>query len=354
MRIQIILLCGIVASMLHLSTSQAQTTAPSAPPLIDISKAPAPQFDDPDFHGATDPAVIWVPAKKQWFMYYTQRRATMPNPNGVTWVHGSKIGIATSPDGVTWTYAGTAKGDQGLTDPLSAKGFGIEPGITWWAPGFVYENHLIHMYVTRVDGIYRAWGDKPGNRNIVHFTSEDGVNFKYISTAKLSSDRVIDAAVYKVADTWYMVYKDEAAGSRTTRSESKDMDNWTNHKIVSPDGSQEAPWVFQWKGKWWLIVDGLGNRGLRMYSSENGIEGWQHVTTVLADSAGTRTKDNNVGHHPGIIVQGEGDKQQCLVYYFTHQRNLTVMQVAEIEMGADGKPFVNRNKYAPSTQPMSN
>ena len=52
-----------------------------------------------------------------------------------------------------------------------------------------------------------------------------------------------------------------------------------------------------------------------------------------------------------MIVQGTGDKEQCLVYYFTHQRNQTVMQLAEVEMGPDGKLICNRNKYAPATQP---
>lgn len=113
--------------------------------------------------------------------------------------------------------------------------------------------------------------------------------------------------------------------------------------------------VFRWKDKWWLIVDGLGNRGLRIYQSPDGIDGWQYVSTILSDRNGTREKDNNVGHHPGIVVQGAGDKEQCLVYYFTHQGNRTVMQLAELEMGVDGKPICDRNKYtAAATQPRAN
>jgi len=337
-----------VVLLFAVCATYGQTTAPASPPVIDVAHAPAPLFDDPVWHGATDPFVVWNPAKGQWFMYYTQRRATMPNPNGVDWVHGSAIGIATSPDGINWSYLGTAKGDHDLSEPLAAKGVGPEPGITWWAPCFLYENKVMHMWVTQVDGVYTNW---TGKRNILHFTSEDGITFKYVSTAKLSSDRVIDPTVYKVGDTWYMVYKDEAAGSRTTRSESKDLDNWTSALRVSPDGSQEAPFVFRFKGKWWLIVDAVGNRGLRIYTSENGIDGWVYSSTILAASDGTRSKDNNVGHHPGMIVQGTGDKEQCLVYYFTHQRNQTVMQLAEVEMGPDGKLVCNRNKYAPATQP---
>lgn len=327
--------------------TRAQMIALEGPP-IDVAHAPAPLFDDPVFHGATDPFVIWNPPMKQFFMYYTQRRSTMPNPKGVDWVHGSAIGYATSPDGINWTYRGTAKGDHDLTDPLAAKGNGPEQGVTWWAPCFLYDGKVMHMWVTAVDGVYTNW---TGKRVIMHFTSDDGVNFKYSSTATLSSERVIDPTVYKVGDNWYMVYKDEANGSRTYRSESKDLETWSNPTRVSPDGSQEAPFAFNWRGQWYLIVDAVANRGLRIYKSDNGTDGWQNVTTILAGRDGTRTKDDNVGHHPGIVLQGEGATQRCFVYYFTHQGNQTVMQLAEMEMGPDGKPTCDRNKYAPATMP---
>jgi predicted GH43/DUF377 family glycosyl hydrolase len=332
-----------VSGCAQISSAGAKLSANTSPPRIDVSKAPAPLFDDPLWHGATDPFVVWNPSQKLWFMYYTQRRATMPNPNRVDWVHGSNIAIASSPDGINWSYLGIAKGDNDLTEPLKVKGLGPEPGITWWAPGLLWHNNQMHMWVTRVDGVYTSW---VGKRNILHFVSDDGINFKYSSTATLSSERVIDATVYRAGEKWYMVYKDEAAGSRTTRSESTDLENWTNAKVVSPDGSQEAPFPFRWKNQWWMMVDGLGNRGLRLYKSEDGIEGWQYVTTILAGRDGTRTKDDNVGHHPGIIIQGDGANEQCLVYYFTHQGNQTVMQLAEMEMGADGVPVCDRNKYA--------
>jgi hypothetical protein len=62
------------------------------------------------------------------------------------------------------------------------------------------------------------------------------VTWKYINTCKLNSERVIDATVYKIKDTWYMVYKDEAAGSHTYRSQSKDMIEWTNPVLTDRDG----------------------------------------------------------------------------------------------------------------------
>jgi predicted GH43/DUF377 family glycosyl hydrolase len=270
-------------------------------------------------------------------MYYTQRRATLENPTGVNWVHGSKIGIATSKDGTKWYYLGTAKGDHDLSDPLAAKGLGPEPGVTWWAPGFVYHDKTFHMFVTLVDGVYSKW---IGQRHILHFTSVDGVTWKYINTCKLSSDRVIDPMVYRIKETWYMVYKDEAAGSRTYVSESKDLIEWSNARPMTNEGHQEAPFVFRWQNSYWMIVDALGDKGLRIYKSATGIDQWEYNSTVLAAKDGSRPKDNNVGHHPGIVVQST----QCLLFYFTHQERQTVMQLAELELGADGKVFCNRNR----------
>src|SRR5262245_22242730 len=93
-------LLGLAAIAFAATEAQAQSRAPR----IDIASGPAPLFDDPLWHGATDPFIIWNPSRHQWFMYYTQRRATLADPNGVDWVHGSRIGIATSKDGIHWSY----------------------------------------------------------------------------------------------------------------------------------------------------------------------------------------------------------------------------------------------------------
>src|SRR5579871_5577979 len=204
---------GIAAllSLFILATrAGAQTPIQSTPTPIDIAHAPAPLFDDPIWHGASDPFVIWNPVKGLWYMYYTQRRATLPDAHGVDWVHGTAIGIATSKDGTNWKYLGTCQGDHDLSEPLKAEGSGPEPGISWWAPCFLFEDGKFHMFVTLVDGVFTEWR---GKRNIVHFTSDDGENWRYADTCQLASDRVIDPTVYKVDGTWYMVYKDETAGS---------------------------------------------------------------------------------------------------------------------------------------------
>ncbi len=318
------------------AVASTQISVPEFP--IDVPNSPAPLFDDPVWHGASDPFVIWNPMKKEWWMYYTQRRASLPNPNGVDWVHGSAIGIATTKDGAHWSYLGTAQGDHDLSDP-------IEGNVTWWAPCFLQTGDTFHMFVVQVDGIYTKW---MGQRHILHFTSTDMLNWKYSSTAKLSSDRVIDPTVYNVGGTWFMVYKDEAHSSHTWLAHSSDLDNWTADKDVVGGSGHEAPFTFQWKGKWWLIVDGYG-KGLRIYQSPNGTDGWVLNATVLSKKDGRRTLDNSAGYHPGIVVQGD----QCVLFYFTeYPDHHTYIQVTELQLGADGKVFCDRNKYAPaSTEP---
>ena len=41
------------------------------------SAAPKPLFDDPVFHGAADPVIIYNKAKKKWWMLYKNRRASI-------------------------------------------------------------------------------------------------------------------------------------------------------------------------------------------------------------------------------------------------------------------------------------
>ena len=57
--------------------------------------AAKPLFDDPVYHGAADPVIIYNKAKKKWWMLYTNRRASLID-SAVQWVHGSRIGIAES------------------------------------------------------------------------------------------------------------------------------------------------------------------------------------------------------------------------------------------------------------------
>lgn len=305
-------------------------------PVFDIAHAPAPLFSDPVWDGAADPAPVWNEARSEWWVYYTQRRATLQPNEGVEYCHGSAIGIATSKDGRQWRYEGICVGDDGLGDPIGST-------CSWWAPAVLTHDGLYHMYVSWVDGIYTDWS---GKRFIKHFTSGDGRNWTYRSTLDLSSDRCIDAGVYRAGDSWYMLYKDEVNQSHSYLARSEDLYRWT---VVGPtvaDVSHEAPVVWQWHNAYWLMVDSW-QRGVRIYRSDSGIDDWQFVSTILQEP-GQRAKDDARGGHPGVICLGD----RAVVLYFVHyppdhplyDNHRTVLQATELEYH-DGTITCDRDKY---------
>jgi sucrose-6-phosphate hydrolase SacC (GH32 family) len=138
--------------------------------------APKPLYRDPIYDGAADPVVIWNKQEKKWFMFYTNRRATDPTADGVTWVHGTRIGIAESMDGATWTYRDTAN-------------INYRPSLqyTHWAPDVAEDTQGgYHMFLTYVPGIFTDWNHP---RAILHLTSADLLNWKYESTLALTRIR---------------------------------------------------------------------------------------------------------------------------------------------------------------------
>jgi hypothetical protein len=101
-------------------------TAPGradGPPSPAGKIAAKPLFRDPVYDGAADPTVIYNAADQKWYMFYTVRRANVPGLNGVGWIHGTPIGIATSSDGgADWQYAGQAKSITGMPSPTPPGG----------------------------------------------------------------------------------------------------------------------------------------------------------------------------------------------------------------------------------------
>ncbi len=45
--------------------------------------APKPLYDDPVYHGAADPVIVYNKQKKKWWMFYTNRRAKLNDSTGV-------------------------------------------------------------------------------------------------------------------------------------------------------------------------------------------------------------------------------------------------------------------------------
>lgn len=262
-------------------------------------------YRDPVYDGATDPRVV-IDADGLWWMFYTQRRASLEDAGpGVSWIHGSRIGVATSRDGVDWRYDGTLE--------PAASDLVLEPGPppaevdrTHWAPEVVWDGERWRMYLTEIDGIPDRW---PGfARSIVEYVSDDLRHWSRRGPLTLSSDRVIDAAVAHAPDgLWRLWYKDEAAESITMVASSHDLEAWSLDGVAIGGRPHEGPTVFELAGFWWMIVDEW--RGMGVYRSDDGIR-WARQggedAVILADLAG-----GGHGNH-GVHVR-DGDD---LWFYF--------------------------------------
>jgi len=258
----------------------------------------APLFRDPIFDGAADPVVVWNHMQQEWWMIYTNRRATAEGKS-VAWVHGTDLGVASSNDeGKNWTYRGTLQGID------------IEWGHnTFWAPENYWHDGLYHMYVSYIQGVPTKWAGHP--RHLMHYTSPDLLNWTFCSKLKLSSDRIIDACIYeKPTGGFRMWYKDEANQSHTYAADSNDLYNWEVVGPVITNCPHEGPNVFQFKGYYWMIVDEWKGQGV--YRS-NDLENWERNGMIL-DQPGKREDDGTIGLHADVVVQGD----QAYIFYFTH------------------------------------
>jgi hypothetical protein len=258
----------------------------------------APLFRDPNFDGAADPTLIWNREAKEWWMVYTNRRATAEGEN-VAWVHGTDLGVASSKDGgQKWVYRGILPGLE------------IEWGRnTFWAPEIVWHEDNYHIYVSYIQGVPDRW--EGFGRDILHYTSPDLLKWTFCSRLELSSDRVIDACIYPLANGIFrMWYKDEADHSFIYAADSSNLYDWEVVGPVLTERSQEGPNVFHFKDHYWLIVDEW--RGLGVYRSQD-LQNWDRNNLIL-DQPGSREEDGVIGQHADIVVQGDG----AYIFYFTH------------------------------------
>ena len=257
-----------------------------------------PLFRDPVHDGAADPVICWNKAEKKWLMFYTNRRANVPNTKGVSWVHGTKIGIAESSDGgATWKYRGTANIDYGQGE------------FSYWAPEVIEHGGTYHMYLTFVPGMHTDWS---GTRDIVHLTSKDLLNWKYESILKLSSNKVIDACVIQLPDgTWRMWYNNEVDRKSIYYADSPDLYKWDDKGKAMGERPGEGPKVFRWKGCYWMVVDVW--QGLGIYKSQDCLK-WTRQEKNLLQEPGHGPDDKVKGGHPDVVVSDD----RAYLFYFTH------------------------------------
>lgn len=276
------------------------TMMPAADPI-----APKPLYRDPVYDGAADPVVIWNPHMQRWWMFYTNRRANVPGLSGVAWVHGTRIGIAESADGgVTWQRVGDA------TIELPAGLGGEEP--THWAPDVITApDGTHHMFLTVVPGIFENWQHP---RRIVHLTSTDLRTWTNPRALELASDRVIDACVFPLPDGgWRLWYNNERDAKSIYFADSPDLQTWIDRGKAEGVGERpgEGPYVFAWRGAYWMLVDLW--RGLGVYRSDDLLH-WEAQEGELLGEPGSGTDDGVNGGHPCVVVNE--DRAYC--FYFTH------------------------------------
>lgn len=304
--------------------------------LTTISSAPAPKplYRDPVYDGAADPVVIWNDKEQRWFMFYTNRRANMQEVNGVDWVHGTQIGIAESVDsGMTWTYRCNANINYGEDD------------YTYWAPDIIASDGKYHMFLTIVAGTFTDWKHP---REIVHLTSENLIDWNFESNLQLASDKVIDAAVFKTGEWWYMYYNNEKDHKSIYAARSKNLSDWENIGKVVDDKAGEGPKVFYWNNSYFMIVDNWD--GLGVYSSSD-LKDWKRQPENILDKPGHGKDDQTKGLHADVVI----NDGKAYIFYFTHPGRLegittdsyetrrSSIQVAELEY-KDGIISCDRDK----------
>lgn len=224
-------------------------------------------YRDPVYDGVTDPRVV-IDGDGRWWMFYTQRRASVEDAGpGVSWIHGSRIGVAASPDGIAWTYEGTLE-PTGPDLQLEPGPPPAEVDRTHWAPEVIHDGTRWRMYLTEIEGIPDRW---PGfARTIVEYVSDDLRAWARRAPLALSSDRVIDAAVARTPDgRWRLWYKDEAADSVTMAASTVDLESWEPEGVAIGGRPHEGPDVFELDGWWWMIVDEW--RGMGVHRSPDGV-----------------------------------------------------------------------------------
>jgi Glycosyl hydrolases family 43 len=261
-------------------------------------------YRDPIHDGAADPTVIWNHFEREWWMVYTSRRREDP-ANGVGWVHGTSIGVASSSDhGGEWLYRGD------LDIPPAPGDFGRN---TFWAPEIVFLRGRYHMYVSFIRGVPTSWAGHP--RTIRHYVSDDLAQWEFCETLTLSSDRVIDACVREVPGGGYRLwYKHEADGNTIWAADSEDLHTWTvRGRVLAAGFALEGPYVFELGGRYWMTADGKAQ--YLCYSDD--LETWTPAGVVLDTASGLasgRDDDLGPGLHAQVVVAGEVG----WLFYFTH------------------------------------
>ena len=307
---------------------------------------PAPLFVDPHYHGSCDPEIIWNSQEKQWWVFYTARRAKREKGTYV----GTPIGVAASEDMLHWRFVGYCAFD-GIT------GLPDDPK-TRWAPGVLRDGDTYHMFVTYKDSAKPPWG---GKGQIVHYQAPvaDLLNgWQKSDVPQFAQPDPIDASLLKVGDLFHAYYR-VGNGGGVQWARSSDLKSWdlrgkcpggVNDRQLHGLGYQEAPYVFKFQDTYWMLTD--PHKGLAVYRSEDAAH-WEYQGLILKEP-GTRPQDHTRARHPSVAVRGD---RALLCYHVepnrpyptpgpekrTIEQKLSYLQMAELEV-VDGRLVCDRDQ----------
>jgi len=305
----------------------------------------APLFIDPNYHGSCDPEVVWNKAEQQYYIYYTSRRSKIQDNFVAT-----PLGVISSKDLISWKFEGYCKFDGigGVKDASS----------TFWAPAIIAHNDSLHMFVTWKPDTTTEKGAWGGPGMIVHYKAAQNnpINgWEKVGVMHDTTMSTLDATVYKKDNLFHVWYKGKKKGQKKNELYhlvSSDLAKWEDrgfsqsdvfNKSVSGSGFEEAPYIFTWKGKDWLITD--PHNGLFVYNSEDS-EHWKFQGTILKDG-GIRELDNTMARHCSVIVKGdrafifyhvepwreyENEKKGLPIFKQPIKNKQSVLQMAELEL----------------------
>ncbi|VGO13293.1 hypothetical protein PDESU_01849 [Pontiella desulfatans] len=254
---------------------------------------PKPMFADPNYHGSCDPEVVWNDHAKEWWVFYTARRATLEKATYV----GTPIGVVASKNLVDWTFKGYCSFDG-------------EPGrpdmpVTFWAPGIIRDGDTCHMFVTYKDNAVAPWGGQGVIRHYVAPVSDLLNGWKLAGVPNFNQPDPIDASLIKVKDGFRAYYR-VGKGGGIQWATSTDLETWENQgkcpgAVNAPErgfGYQEAPYVFKFRNWFWMLTD--PHKGLAVFRSKDGIA-WTQQERIL-EKPGTGAQDATLARHPSVAV----------------------------------------------------
>lgn len=306
----------------------------------------APLYRDPIYDGCADPAVVYNQEEKNWWLFYTQRRACV-KVAGVAGSFGTAIGIAVSEDrGSTWIYRGICNGlelDWGQN--------------TYWAPEVFFDQHakVYRMLVTYVRGVPSRFGVPVGKFGIANFVSSNLHDWKFVNfLLHRSQADIIDACAMELLSGGYRIwYRDTEKNCAVYYTDTLDFNEYAEPRKAI-EGKTEGPNVFRLGGYYWLIADPLGKRaGFTVHRSLD-MEQWE-FTGKLLDQPGKRFLDDSPGRHGDVVTVGD----EAYIFYFTQpyknyakardydalqaEAEICVAQCAKI-ICLDGKLVCHRNE----------